>query len=467
MKTEKNLKDQKSQLDQLITILMSCFAELGVRPNSLFIEDTAVMIYDAMSTRTRLYHRLEHCLSTPPNVDALGILAYLFHDVIYWQVDRARSSKLRQGIAPLELDDHGTVTLTGECGELGTAKISERNTLARLVFGFNEPVELDFSHGMNEFLSACVAENTFKGLLDTWQIVQILCCIEATIPFRPALDGKTAIEKLAARLKKINIGYAFGKTEEEQKQAIRRAIDVANHDVGNFAYATTSTFLKNTWDLTWENNPALQRDTYSIKQYRSALQANIAFYRSLQPRYVFSCLDGYPTRGHFEDIVGRTKKNITTGLQYIQVKLVACAIIESVADLTGGDAPLMLFMGNHSQQGLIPKWADLLENIDPTIIKDELRKDVFKLLFEGRPEMKEQFDVARSPISAHLYASLDAANFQKAAALADEFFVQRMSAKEFLQANPINLVYGPVLEKFKEIVSSRKEALSALEKELR
>ena len=40
--------------------------------------------------------------------------------------------------------------------------------------------------------------------------------------------------------------------------------------------------------------------------------------------------------------------------EYLRVKLVAQAILEALAELTGGDAPLTLFMGDLPHEGVAP-----------------------------------------------------------------------------------------------------------------
>ena len=85
-----------------------------------------------------------------------------------------------------------------------------------------------------------------------------------------------------------------------------------------------------------------------------------------------------------EQMVQRAGRNIETAREYLRIKLVAQAILEALAELTGGDAPLTLFMGDLPHEGARPQRLEDFLPDTPIPGWVEVETPVYKLLAAGR-----------------------------------------------------------------------------------
>ena len=134
-----------------------------------------------MSLDSRHYHDVSHAVSVAQEGDAIEILAGLFHDVVYFHVDHALASSLAPFVEPFVEADKGSLKLAARaCADDRWVQI------ALQVFGFSTTEERKPETGLNELLSAIVAAKAMGELLAESDLVQVIACIEATIPFRGA-----------------------------------------------------------------------------------------------------------------------------------------------------------------------------------------------------------------------------------------------------------------------------------------
>ncbi|HRK02235.1 MAG TPA: hypothetical protein PLH57_06175, partial [Oligoflexia bacterium] len=282
-----------SPVNTLVEVLHREFGKLRIKISSRSLERVSVMLYEAMSTRNRAYHRIEHSLNYPKNLSPIAVIAYLFHDIVYWQIDRARHQALRQYMSPYAPTEDGVSELF-DALDLNNIDLNEPGILSRLVFGFENRTQITPAEGLNEFLSACVAENVFKGILKPWQMIHLLACIEATIPFQKPVGDVTAPMALRARLKNIATALKLKVSDTDLRAVTTEAIELALHDLNNFAAGDSGLFLKNSWEVIWESNPGLQKETYTVKQFRKAIQQTEAFFSSIDLRLIFPFTLDYP-----------------------------------------------------------------------------------------------------------------------------------------------------------------------------
>jgi hypothetical protein len=88
---------------------------------------------------------------------------------------------------------------------------------------------------------------------------------------------------------------------------------------------------------------------------------------------------------------------------YVCAKLLSVSVLAAFAELTGGDAPMSLFMGDLPFRHHI---SCRLEEYLPTPASlDGCDIDVYNILAHGR-KTESSFDIRQSPLAAYLYSCL-------------------------------------------------------------
>jgi hypothetical protein len=143
---------QEGMIQNLIGYLDKAFAQLSVQVDLGVVEELAVLIHKAMNLQARNYHNLEHVFSLVSPKQPVQTLAALFHDLIYYQVDRGFLPEIHQIILPyIQEQNEGGIRLVDS--------IPEGDRLFHLtldIFEFRFGQVIDPATGMNEFLSALV-----------------------------------------------------------------------------------------------------------------------------------------------------------------------------------------------------------------------------------------------------------------------------------------------------------------------
>src|SRR5262249_2524274 len=183
---------------------------------------------------------------------------------------------------------------------------------------------------------------------------------------------------------------------DELETTVKRAVRLSNRDVDNFADNDASRFLDNTWKLLPESNPALHSPmVYTVRDYRLALQKMESFLAWLPADRVFHTWGDEPKPEIHARRVARTTGNLQLAVRYLRAKLYSIALVEALAELTGGDVPLDYFMGgvkNREQvriESYLPK-LDAAKDLDPHLQR---------LLQHGRAS-ESSFDTRPSPVGA-------------------------------------------------------------------
>ncbi len=431
-------------LQRLVEMFRNALQELGRSPRDAELEEWAVLIHASMSGRGRSYHTVEHVFAVDDGTDAIGSLAVLFHDTVYCEVDGG----LPRGLEP-HLSD--ALEVDGDHVELGAFDPKEdplRALVARL-FGFTPGQAVTFQTGLNELASALLAVRALRSHLDPSELAQVVTCIEATIPFRP----QEAEETLAARLTEADREHSLGLGDAGVDAAVRRAVNVANRDVGNFAYEDPAAFLSHTWEILPETNPTLRMPAYTLGEYRRAMARMEGFFGSLNAERVYRVFRGTPPVEELASLLTRSRRNLARGTRYLREKLLSARLLESFAMLTGGDAPVSLFMGDlpHDGEGDSLRLEDMLPKLAAPSATD-VDPDVLRLLKEGRKK-ESAFDLRHSPLAAYLYARLGDAASDRALASEDGW--------PFLEALPRDQVLE-VATLCQEIATTRASGLAEI-----
>ncbi len=177
-----------------LQLFQKALDQLQISYTSEQLEKWMLGIHYAMTTRSRNFHQLDHVLDVGRGLQPLQVIAALYHDVVYFQVDQGFSPTVQQKFKDaLVTRDNRFYAAT----EPADAKVR----LVREVFDFPSEQELNVFGGLNEFLSAVVAIHDLGEFLSDLQVAAVAACIRATIPFQ-GLDasGKTFPMRIAETL---------------------------------------------------------------------------------------------------------------------------------------------------------------------------------------------------------------------------------------------------------------------------
>ncbi|MEG3954800.1 hypothetical protein [Microcoleus sp. herbarium2] len=445
--------EQKRCLDCLV----SSIEQLGGRADLPKLEQIAELIIQTMRGPWRYFHTSEHIFEVGGSVDPIEVLAALFHDLVYVQVDQGVSFNISSALSPFVKEVRSQLVIRDET-ELPDDPMYQ---LVASVFGFIPGKALSPFGGQNEFLSGVIAAKCLEDFLPASTIAEIVACIEATIPFRPVSPrGLSAIELLHQRLVSANRDFNLGWSEAQTIEIVKRAVRLANRDVENFASPNSSNFLDNTWNLMPETNHELINvNSYTVGGYRRSLQKMEGFLNFLKPELVFQQFMQEPDDETYASLIARTRKNITVAKLYLGVKLITIAILEALSYRLGRDIPLSTMMGELRAPGF---QTSVLEDYLPNrqiayALENQLQREVLDLLEIGRNQ-ESPYDIKNSPVSTFIIKSIGFAETEKFLKKAHEFFAGHLSSEEFLSycaPDVIDTITSGVMKLF----DSRKRAL--------
>ncbi|MEG4276482.1 hypothetical protein QUA62_03130 [Microcoleus sp. MON1_C1] len=447
------LAEQKRCLD----CLASSIEQLGGRVDIPKLEQIAELIIQAMRGPWRSFHTSEHIFEVGGSVDPIEVLAALFHDLVYVQVDQGVSFNISSALCPFVKEVRSQLVIRDET-ELPDDAMYH---LVASVFGFIPGKALSRFAGENEFLSAVIAAKCLEPFLPASTIAEIAACIEATIPFRPlSPSGLSAIELLHQRLVSANRDFNLGWSDAQTVEIVKRAVRLANRDVENFASPNSSNFLDNTWNLMPETNHELTNvNSYTVAGYRKSLQKMEGFLKFLKPELVFQQFMQEPDDETYANLIARTRKNIEVAKLYFGVKLITIAILEALSYRLGRDIPLSTMMGELRTPGFKTSvLEDYLPNRQSAYpLETQLQREVLYLLEIGRNQ-ESRYDIKNSPVSTFIIKSIGFAETENLLKKAQEFFADPTSSEEFLSycaPDVIETISSGVMKLFE----SRKTAL--------
>lgn len=286
--------------------------KLGYTIDSDHVEKIALILVQTMAGKWRHFHTLDHILMVGDSDEPLEVLAALFHDWVYAQVDEKINFNLSHYLTPYIQEEQ---TFLFKIKNNFSFKEDLVFNVVCSIFGFEPNQILSPNQGQNEFLSALAAAKILENILPISLLARITTIIEATIPFRQlSKDNLTAIEILYQRLQKTNQEYNLGLSSEEMEETMKQSVRLANRDVSGFAFENPSDFLDNTWILLPETNHSLiNPSTYTIQDYRLAIQKMEAFLYFLKPEFIFSKFKNEPDEKTYLSYIKNAKHNIATG----------------------------------------------------------------------------------------------------------------------------------------------------------
>lgn len=445
-------------INRFISLFTKAFDDLGAKAPVTDIERMAMLIHHSMDHGRRTYHISTHVFDMCEGMNARQVLATLFHDIVYYQLDggfpKSAEAMLKR-VVRVERDVLEVRPVEGDKGYV----------ICTGLFNFKAGQVLPLYGGMNEFLSAIVATRTLEHYLPLADIIAIVACIEATIPFRVAnASGKEPLELLAERITEAGKTLGVPLSEADVTRMVRDAAELANRDVSSFSEADPGRFLSTTWLLIEESNaPLAAVGIYSIQEYRGALSRMEKFLSTLNPDSIFHGYKGMPTDEQFVALRAAAKKNVEFACKYLGMKIASIALVEALAQATGGDCPVSMLLGDiRSPYGK----PDRVEDFLPPVPADEsgLDQQLLDVLEKGRSK-ESSSDLTVSPLTSFVYRSLGAEGSIKALLQARKMFAGELTARDFLAGLDRDLVRS-LTEACARIAVSRRQGLLSLAQSL-
>jgi hypothetical protein len=416
-------------IQQTIALFKAAFDGLNVIVKPTNLERLAVLVHEAMTVNARSFHTIEHVFTLSDPSNPIQALAALFHDVVYFEVDQGFTPRVFAVIEQYIHQANGDIYL-----KPAIPSSDRLFDMTLRLFGFSPGQMLPAYNGQNEFLSALLMGKLLEDFVSIQTLVKVIVCIEATIPFRGMNgQGRSPAHVLDYRLNGINREFNLALINEEIQTAIKNAVMFSNRDVMSFSESDTGRFLDNTWKLLPELNPSLRlHGIYTIRSYRQGLEKMEEFLVQLNPDTIFNRYADVPEPGTYERMLALAYRNVATARQYLGIKLLAATILEALAEITGGDVPVALFIGGiegEMREGQ-RQWEDYLPDIPtPTIISEN--STLFGLLAFGRAS-SSSFDMQHSPLSLFLFKSLGWERVHILLKLARKYYVGQVDARTFL-----------------------------------
>ncbi|MBU6378658.1 MAG: hypothetical protein KJS95_09020 [Gammaproteobacteria bacterium] len=387
---------------------------LGLQANEQDLARISELVVQPLTGPWRLYHTIEHIFDVGGSEDPLEIVAALFHDVVYIQVDHSINFNLARYITPFVREEKALRSdmreglVVREQAEIGDDRMF---ALVSMVFGIEPGERLSPQSGQNEFLSALVAAKVLEGVFPPSAIAQVVACVEATIPFRasPAAGLPDWSERLHQRLSRANETLQLGMDEHILVAAVCRAVRLANRDVEGFAAVDPALFLDNTWNLLPETNHVLLSSAaYTVRDYRLSLQRMRGFLQWLNAETVFQRFADEPPLAEHLKRTAHVRRNLQVAASYLGAKLVTIAFLEAVSMRIGPDMPLSMLMGAlPTDEGpLGPTLEGFLPRVDGASPDPaSIAGTVLRLLETGRASAVS-YDLKHSPLAAFFARSI-------------------------------------------------------------
>ena len=155
-------------------------------------------------------------------------------------------------------------------------------------------------------------------------------------------------------------------------------------------------------------------------------------------------------------MVARGERNVTTAREYLGIKLLTAAVLEALAEISGGDTPVSLFMGDLGAKEKGSRLEDYLPSFSAAP-GTRLDQTLYDLLAHGRASASS-FDLQNSPLSLFIYQHLGADGFRDFLEAAQRMFGGSLSPRQFLDSLPGEMA-ATIAEGCAQMAFTRREEL--------
>ena len=440
--------DQLSPVHEIVSALWRALHELGADVETGEIERWGFSIHGALSAPGREYHNHEHVMWLAREGDPLEVIAALYHDAVYIQVD--------QGPPPAMAAELATVLDEGWC-VLPAAADDESTADVLAIFGRQVGDVVTPTTGLNEFASALVASIQLANALSREQRIAIAACIEQTIPFRvdPVSELRDRLVTPRARRHRARRGARARAPprqprRRELRRQRRRAVPRQHLEVAAGVEPGAARAAR------------LHRARLSD---RAAEDGALSHW--LPAERVFHAYGNEPRPELHARRVARTTGNLELAVRYLRAKLYSIALVEAIAEITGGDVPLDFFMGG-MKAVVRPDTTHGAKRIDQFLPHlgsvDALDPPLHRLLSEGRAS-ESSFDTRPSPVGAFLHSTVGEAAMMDGVEKAKRWWAGASDADQFLASQPAQPITA-ICRAAAHIMDTRRDRLFALAERL-
>lgn len=445
------------QYQQQCAAKLSWAAEaLGFPLKNLEVTKIAKIIFQTMTGTWRYFHTLDHIFMVANSDDPLEVLAALFHDWIYVQVDEKINFNLSYYLAPYIREESHNLLIIRDSYELPQDPVFE---IVISIFGFEPAQVLSPFEGQNEFLSALAAAKILEPFFPPYILARIVTIIEATIPFRPpSQQGLTPSYTLYQRLQKTNNQFNLGLSLDEIEETIKQSVRIANRDVSNFALDNTADFLDNTWNLLPETNHSVSNPhCYTVKDYRLAIQKMEQFLYSLQPELIFLQFHSEPPQQIYTELVAKAKKNLAIAKSYLTSELIAITLMEAISLRLGNNVTLVTMIGDYCSGDNTNTNLDQLLNLHKYNYyqsKSLLEEAVLKIFKKDKHDFYN-LNINKTQIPTFLLYNLGLDKIINLRGKAIDFANKKISAEDFIACFNPDLI-ATIIEALAQLFNSCK-----------
>lgn len=448
-------------INRLIALFDRAFKEVAPKLDAAAAERLAMLVHHSMNPRTRVYHTPEHVFNMCDGLNGRQTLAALFHDIVYYQLDGGFPADTAEMLQPVVRDDFGVVKLRS------IAPSDRWLALCAAIFGFKPGQEISVYGGLNEFLSAVVATRKLYEYVSVQDMMVVLACIEATVPFRSGQDAASPSDALAERLMPVVRQWLPDLDAQEQAQfvqtAVKESVMLANRDVAGFAEKDPGHFLATTWLLIEESNAPLKAvGIYSLGDYRAALMRMELFLSNLDPASIFHAYGDEPDAAELAQLAKAASINLRFACDFLDSKIATVAIVEALALCSGSDCPVSMFLGDIASPYGKPDRAE--DHLPQAPLGEGINEALLRVFEKGRSRESNN-DLTASPLTAYVYRCIGHQGMQSAIVHAKKMFDGTLSPADFLRTLDAAML-KPIIRACAQIAFSRRDALLALEQTL-
>jgi hypothetical protein len=150
-------------------------------------------------------------------------------------------------------------------------------------------------------------------------------------------------------------------------------------------------------------------------------------------------------------------------VRYQRAKLYSIAVVEALAEATGGDVPLDYFMGGIKSQQR-PEMKRIEQHLVELGVAQDLDPPLHRLLNDGRAS-ESTFDTKPSPLGAYLMWTVGEGAVMKGVEHAKKWWAGATDHRAFLASQPAKPV-AAIARAAANIIDTRRDRLFALAERL-